>query len=70
MGEQWRKATATGRSITRDDAERGRVIVVDDCPANVLLLTKQLAREGYIVHTASNGDEALDSSRASSPIPC
>jgi putative two-component system response regulator len=51
--------TATSRSIAKD-ADRGRVIIVDDCPENVLLLTRQLARDGYIVHTATNGDEALD----------
>jgi putative two-component system response regulator len=51
--------TPTSHSIAKD-ADRGRVIIVDDCPANVRLLTRQLAGDGYIVHTATNGDEALD----------
>ena len=42
------------------DAPRGRVIVVDDEPANVRLLTRQLARDGHVVLAATNGDEALD----------
>ena len=51
--------TPTGRSVAKE-TERGRVIIVDDCPTNVLLLTRQLARDGYLVSTAANGDEALD----------
>lgn len=51
--------TRTGRNNERDSAP-GRVVVVDDSPANVLLLTRQLALDGYTVYTASNGDEALD----------
>src|SRR5262245_52394212 len=41
-------------------APRGRVIVVDDEPANVRLLARQLARDGHVVLAATNGDEALD----------
>src|SRR5262245_55115285 len=41
-------------------APRGRVIVVDDEPANVRLLTRQLVRDGHVVLAATNGDEALD----------
>ena len=37
----------------------GKVLVVDDEPGNVELLTSLLTREGYRVVTASNGDEAL-----------
>jgi two-component system cell cycle response regulator len=36
------------------------VIVVDDEPANVRLLTRQLARDGHVVLAATNGEEALD----------
>jgi putative two-component system response regulator len=51
--------TAASDSIATDiDGER--VVIVDDNPANVLLLSQQLAHEGYILHTAGNGDEALD----------
>jgi cyclic di-GMP phosphodiesterase len=42
------------------DTPRGRIIVVDDEPANVRLLTRQLARDGHVVLAATNGDEALD----------
>src|SRR5258708_6185656 len=44
----------------REDQNPGRVIIVDDSPANLVLLTRQLARDGYIVYTATNGEEALD----------
>lgn len=37
----------------------GRVLVVDDGPANVALLQQLLTREGYVVLTASDGLEAL-----------
>jgi putative two-component system response regulator len=50
---------AAARSIPKD-TDPGRVIIVDDCPANLRLLTRQLADDGYVVHTATNGDEALD----------
>jgi putative two-component system response regulator len=50
-----------GRAMgSNGDTPGSHVIIVDDCPTNVRLLTQQLAHEGYIVHTASNGDEALD----------
>ena len=42
------------------DTPRGRIIVVDDEPANVRLLTRQLARDGHVVLAATNGEEALD----------
>ena len=38
----------------------GRIVVVDDEPANLRLLTRQLVRDGHAVLTATNGDEALD----------
>jgi len=38
----------------------GRVLVVDDLPANVRLLEAKLATEYYEVLTASSGQEALD----------
>jgi CheY-like chemotaxis protein len=36
------------------------ILVVDDEPANISLLTKLLSRRGYEVHTASSADEALE----------
>jgi len=38
----------------------GTVVVVDDDETNVELMTALLTREGYTVHAASNGAEALD----------
>lgn len=38
----------------------GTVLVVDDNPLNRDLLSRQLARRGYIVETAADGREALD----------
>jgi len=38
----------------------GVVLVVDDAPANVELLKNLLTREGYVVFTAFNGEQALE----------
>ena len=45
----------------RTDAVRsaGKILVVDDEAANVRLLNTLLTREGYVVVTASDGEEAL-----------
>src|SRR5262245_64666990 len=51
---------ASARGPMATGTPRGRVIVVDDEPANVRLLTRQLARDGHVVLAATNGDEALD----------
>lgn len=45
----------------------GRVLVVDDNPANVKLLEDLLSFQGYEVETAGNGGEALASVRADPP---
>jgi putative two-component system response regulator len=45
----------------------GKVLVVDDMPANVDLLTAILSREGYTVVTASDGEEALAMVASSHP---
>ena len=39
---------------------RGRIVVVDDCPTNLLLLERVLTHEGHVVLSASNGEQALD----------
>jgi cyclic di-GMP phosphodiesterase len=44
----------------RDAASVGRIVVVDDSPSNVLLMVRLLEREGHLVWTADNGDDALD----------
>jgi CheY-like chemotaxis protein len=52
------KIQPTGRE-GMEDAE-GRLLVVDDNAMNRDLLSRQLARKGYIVLTASDGAEALE----------
>jgi DNA-binding response OmpR family regulator len=44
-----------------------RILVVDDNPANLEILEIRLARQGYEVITARNGDEALVSARHQAP---
>jgi diguanylate cyclase (GGDEF)-like protein len=46
---------------------RERILIVDDEPATIQLLTRYLTREGYAVVTASNGQEALQQIQASKP---
>jgi putative two-component system response regulator len=46
-------------AIRGDARLAGSVLVVDDCEANVRLLSRVLARAGHTVRTASSGDEAL-----------
>lgn len=38
----------------------GRVLVVDDQPSNLRIISALLSRHGYTVHTAESGEEALD----------
>ena len=44
----------------------GVVLVVDDDPVNRTILTRALKRDGHAVRTATTGEEALESLRASS----
>ena len=46
---------------------QGRILVVDDIPQNVKLLTDLLTIKGYDVVTASNGEEALVRIKAEKP---
>ena len=48
----------TGEATPQDG--RGRLLVVDDNETNRDLLSRQLARYGYVVATASDGKEGLD----------
>lgn len=61
----------SGGSVSDDvgpsAAARGRVVVVDDLPANVRLSATYLARDGYEVSTAANGIEALALVRSTHP---
>ena len=47
--------------------EPPRILVVDDNPANLEILETRLARQGYEVVTAKDGDEALVAARAQTP---
>lgn len=52
------------RPVETGDAEgEGSLLVVDDNATNRDLLTRQLARHGYVVATAANGREALEKMR-------
>lgn len=53
--------------VDQPAAPRGRIVVVDDLPANVRLSATYLEREGYAVSTAANGVEALAIVRATQP---
>lgn len=50
-----------------DPARSGRILVVDDSPANVDVLRRLLGREGHIVFTAADGVEALKVLNAERP---
>ncbi|HSB72543.1 MAG TPA: HD domain-containing phosphohydrolase [Candidatus Methylomirabilis sp.] len=49
------------------DKGRTRILAVDDSPLDLQLLEDQLADEGYIVHTARDGEEALAKVAAEPP---
>ncbi len=46
---------------------RLKILVVDDLPDNISLLTRYLQNEGYLSISATNGDEALAKTRAEMP---
>jgi CheY-like chemotaxis protein len=50
-----------------DTSTPAKVLVVDDTPHNVKLLADLLAVKGYVVATATNGDEALAKIAADAP---
>jgi sigma-B regulation protein RsbU (phosphoserine phosphatase) len=45
----------------------GRILLVDDAPVNLKVLTSFLGHDGHRLFTASNGPEALDLARRESP---
>lgn len=47
--------------------EPPRILVVDDNPANLEILEARLARQGYEVSSARDGDEALITARERAP---
>jgi DNA-binding NtrC family response regulator len=57
-------ASDVSNSIEADDGYRGRILLVDDDPAQVLLASEILAPDGHQVRTALSGEEALELLRA------
>ncbi|MCP5029430.1 MAG: response regulator, partial [Actinomycetia bacterium] len=55
-----RTPSPTSRSLSRPDARRAeRILVVDDEPVNLQVLSNHLVFEGYLVELAASGPEAL-----------
>src|SRR5262245_24420241 len=56
-----RLAVTLTRFISREKAMKGnqRILVVDDEPQILRVLSRSLASEGYEIRVASDGDEAL-----------
>jgi adenylate cyclase len=54
-------------AATPQPSPPGRVLVVDDTPANVKLLEDLLAFHGYEVQAAASGEEALAAARRATP---
>lgn len=50
-----------------EEAAEGRILIVDDDPANRDVLSRTLSKKGYTVTQASNGAEALASLRGEEP---
>ena len=50
-----------------DSDQAGRILVVDDTPTNLFILSKLLQREGYQVIQASSGGEAITLAREHQP---
>jgi PAS domain S-box-containing protein len=46
-------------SVNRTGNQRGRILIVDDTPANLQLLVDILRGQGYVVHPAAEGELAL-----------
>jgi CheY-like chemotaxis protein len=54
-----RTGLANPHDPTQPDSPRGRVLIVDDTPANLALLAEMLINRGYDVSVATNGQRAL-----------
>ena len=50
-----------------DTSPKGNILVVDDTPANLRLLSSMLAEQGYKVRSVINGQMALTATRAAPP---
>jgi two-component system, sensor histidine kinase ChiS len=63
-GEVFSEHSAANKPADRK--AQGSLLVVDDVEANRVLLSSRLERQGYVVATAENGQEALQMLRAAS----
>jgi CheY-like chemotaxis protein len=52
-------SAANPHDPTQPDSSKGRVLIVDDTPANLALLAEMLMHRGYDVSVATNGSRAL-----------
>ena len=43
-----------------EEIRKGSIIIVDDDPSILALVSRALEREGYEITTATNGSEAFD----------
>ncbi|MCF7984716.1 MAG: diguanylate cyclase [Thiohalocapsa sp.] len=57
----------TAQALLAGRSDAGVILVVDDSPANLRLLTDMLTARGYEVHVAPNGKRALQSAQAHPP---
>ncbi|NUS38234.1 MAG: hybrid sensor histidine kinase/response regulator [Lysobacter sp.] len=53
--------------MSNHGANSGRILVVDDQPANLKAVSGLLSRHGYEVATASQGEQAIEAARAHPP---
>jgi len=53
--------------MPHSEARTGRILIVDDQPANLRVVGALLERNGYAVATAGNGPDALAAARAAPP---
>ena len=53
--------------MPHSESRTGRILVVDDQPANLRVVGALLERNGYAVATAGNGPDALAAARAAPP---
>jgi putative two-component system response regulator len=60
-GPRHARCAVTVGSVTMRPPTTGRILIVDDEPANLALLTRLMTRHGYQALTASDGEQALAS---------
>jgi sigma-B regulation protein RsbU (phosphoserine phosphatase) len=56
-------SSGNAEPLVRNPARPGRILAVDDDALNLDLLAQRLSRQGHVVRTASDGEEALEKAR-------